>query len=74
MIVKISIVNPIYFDMLVTSDIVVASFCYRRRQRSNEGTILFLLHLCETIRKKDVPLDDGYKLIIASMAGMDRAY
>ena len=30
--------------------------------------------ICESIVNRDVPLDDGYKLIIASMAGLDGSY
>ena len=30
--------------------------------------------ICESVVNRDRPLDDGYKLIIASMAGMDSAY
>ncbi len=30
--------------------------------------------ICQSIVDRDVPLDEGYKLIIASMAGLDNAY
>lgn len=30
--------------------------------------------ICESIVNREKPLDDGYKLIIGSMAGLDRAY
>lgn len=30
--------------------------------------------ICESIVNRDIPLNDGYKLIIASMAGMDGSY
>lgn len=30
--------------------------------------------ICQSITDRDVPLDEGYKLIIASMAGLDNAY
>ena len=30
--------------------------------------------ICQSVTNRDVPLDDGYKIIIASMAGLDGAY
>jgi nuclear protein localization family protein 4 len=30
--------------------------------------------ICESVKNRDVPLDDGYKIIISSMAGMDGSY
>jgi len=30
--------------------------------------------ICESVKDREVPLDDGYKIIIASLAGMDGAY
>mmetsp|Transcript_9255 Transcript_9255/g.22996 ORF Transcript_9255/g.22996 Transcript_9255/m.22996 type:complete len:468 (-) Transcript_9255:72-1475(-) len=30
--------------------------------------------ICQSVTDRDVPLDDGYKIIIASMAGLDGAY
>lgn len=30
--------------------------------------------ICESVRDRNVPLDDGYKIIITSMAGMDGSY
>lgn len=30
--------------------------------------------ICQSVMDRDVPLDDGYKIIIASMAGLDGAY
>lgn len=30
--------------------------------------------ICESVVNRDQPLDEGYKIIIASMAGMDRSY
>ncbi len=33
-----------------------------------------LQKICQSIVDRDVPLDEGYKLIIASMAGLDNAY
>jgi len=30
--------------------------------------------ICQSVIDRDVPLDDGYKIIIASMAGLDGAY
>eukprot|EP00566_Odontella_aurita_P012646 CAMPEP_0113572206 /NCGR_PEP_ID=MMETSP0015_2-20120614/25969_1 /TAXON_ID=2838 /ORGANISM="Odontella" /LENGTH=495 /DNA_ID=CAMNT_0000475219 /DNA_START=141 /DNA_END=1628 /DNA_ORIENTATION=- /assembly_acc=CAM_ASM_000160 len=30
--------------------------------------------ICESVVNRDVPLDDGYKIIITSMAGMDGSY
>ena len=30
--------------------------------------------ICESVKDRDVPLDDGYKIIISSMAGMDGSY
>lgn len=33
-----------------------------------------LQKICQSIVDRDIPLDEGYKLIIASMAGLDNAY
>ena len=33
-----------------------------------------LLKICESIANRDVPLNEGYKLIISSMAGLDGNY
>lgn len=30
--------------------------------------------ICQSVKDREVPLDDGYKIIIASMAGLDGAY
>ena len=30
--------------------------------------------ICESVKNREVPLDDGYKIIIASMAGLDGLY
>ena len=30
--------------------------------------------ICESVKNRDIPLDDGYKIIISSMAGMDGSY
>ncbi|KAL3789588.1 hypothetical protein ACHAWO_009151 [Cyclotella atomus] len=33
-----------------------------------------MIKICESVKNRDIPLDDGYKIIISSMAGMDGSY
>lgn len=33
-----------------------------------------MVKICESVKNRDIPLDDGYKIIISSMAGMDGSY
>ena len=33
-----------------------------------------VIKICESVANRDIPLNDGYKIIIASMAGIDAAY
>ena len=33
-----------------------------------------MINICESVKNRDTPLDDGYKIIISSMAGMDGSY
>ncbi len=33
-----------------------------------------VIKVCESVANRDIPLNDGYKIIIASMAGLDAAY
>lgn len=30
--------------------------------------------ICQSVVNRDIPLDDGYKILIASVAGLDSAY